>query len=109
MKIKCPDCQAASSLAFEEGCLKCHGNPSTAPEGRRTRYPGPGGAVAETKEQEERAKKGSVQRHADEGKFCPRTCRSHPPFERSNHGGAACRASGRCLPINSMDFGVWLK
>lgn len=23
-KIKCPDCNAAGSLAFEEGCLKCH-------------------------------------------------------------------------------------
>jgi|LSQX01.3.fsa_nt_gb ribonucleoside-diphosphate reductase alpha chain len=23
-KIKCPDCDAAGSLAFEEGCLKCH-------------------------------------------------------------------------------------
>jgi ribonucleoside-diphosphate reductase alpha chain len=24
-KIKCPDCDSAGSLAFEEGCLKCHG------------------------------------------------------------------------------------
>lgn len=23
-KIKCPDCEAAGTLAFEEGCLKCH-------------------------------------------------------------------------------------
>ena len=23
-KIKCPDCNAAGTLAFEEGCLKCH-------------------------------------------------------------------------------------
>lgn len=23
-KIKCPDCDAAGTLAFEEGCLKCH-------------------------------------------------------------------------------------
>lgn len=23
-KIKCPDCDSAGSLAFEEGCLKCH-------------------------------------------------------------------------------------
>ena len=24
-KIKCPDCNSAGTLAFEEGCLKCHG------------------------------------------------------------------------------------
>ncbi len=23
-KIKCPDCDSAGTLAFEEGCLKCH-------------------------------------------------------------------------------------
>jgi ribonucleoside-diphosphate reductase alpha chain len=23
-KIKCPDCQSSGTLAFEEGCLKCH-------------------------------------------------------------------------------------
>jgi ribonucleoside-diphosphate reductase alpha chain len=23
-KIKCPDCDCAGTLAFEEGCLKCH-------------------------------------------------------------------------------------
>ena len=24
-KIKCPECDLAGTLAFEEGCLKCHG------------------------------------------------------------------------------------
>ena len=23
-KIKCPECDSAGTLAFEEGCLKCH-------------------------------------------------------------------------------------
>lgn len=33
----------AKPVVAKKGCLACHGSPDTAPEGRRTRYPGPGG------------------------------------------------------------------
>lgn len=33
----------AKPVVAQQGCLKCHGTPSAAPPGRRTRYPGPGG------------------------------------------------------------------
>ncbi len=33
----------AKPVVAQKGCLTCHGNPAAAPEGRRKRYPGPGG------------------------------------------------------------------
>jgi len=33
----------AKPVVARKDCLKCHGNPSEAPMGRRERYPGPGG------------------------------------------------------------------
>ncbi len=33
----------AKPVVAQKSCLKCHGNPSEAPKGRRERYPGPGG------------------------------------------------------------------
>jgi len=33
----------AKPVVAQKNCLKCHGDPATAPSGRRTRYPGAGG------------------------------------------------------------------
>lgn len=33
----------AKPVVAQKNCLKCHGEPATAPSGRRTRYPGAGG------------------------------------------------------------------
>ena len=33
----------AKPVIAKKGCLKCHGDPANAPQGRQARYPGPGG------------------------------------------------------------------